>query len=77
MIYFIQFLLKSNHQSTLHRHLSNESQREQADIITILDQHGDDSVVEDEEVVDEEEEEEEERPAGKNFSPMLYLLINF
>ena len=73
----IVYGLKSNHQSTLHRHLSNESQREQADILTILDQHGDDSVVEDEEVVNEEEEEEEERPAGKNFSPMLYLLINF
>ena len=36
----IVYGLTSNHQSTLHRHLSNESQREQADILNILGEHG-------------------------------------
>ena len=40
----IVYGLKSNHQSTLHRHLSFESQREQADIMNILGEHGDDSI---------------------------------
>lgn len=39
----IVYGLKANHQSTLHRHLSNESHREQADMRAILNQHGDDS----------------------------------
>lgn len=56
----IVYGLKSNHQSTLHRHLSNESQREQADILTILDEHGDDVVNE-----EQQDNEEEEERAGK------------
>lgn len=38
----IVYGLKSNHQSNLHRHLSSESQREQADILSILGEHGED-----------------------------------
>ena len=45
----IVYGLKSNHQSTLHRHLSNESQREQADILNILDEHGDGVIAEEDE----------------------------
>ncbi|XP_066914718.1 mitogen-activated protein kinase kinase kinase 1-like isoform X2 [Clytia hemisphaerica] len=58
----IVYGLTSNHQSTLHRHLSNESQREQADILNILGEHGEErneqnatSVVEEEEQHSSEE----------------------
>lgn len=36
----IVYGLNSNHQSKLHRHLSSESQREQEDILNILEEHG-------------------------------------
>ena len=60
----IVYGLKSNHQSTLHRHLSNESQREQADILTILDEHGDDIVAEEQEGHEEREHEQVKERSG-------------
>ncbi|XP_066924688.1 mitogen-activated protein kinase kinase kinase 1-like [Clytia hemisphaerica] len=53
----IVYGLTSNHQSTLYRHLSNESQREQADILDILGEHGEERNEQNTTVVDEEEEQ--------------------
>ncbi|XP_057298796.1 mitogen-activated protein kinase kinase kinase 1-like isoform X2 [Hydractinia symbiolongicarpus] len=67
--------LKPTVQSTLHRHLSFEAQREQADILNILDEHGDldshRSVERD--LNNSSEREEEDEQAGAAAAPSSIL----